>query len=261
MAAIGRRLGIVCLLLPGLAFAADGTLDAVERAGLARAESGRQAQQQVEVLGDRSRELLDAYQAELKLVDDLETYVGLLDAQLAGQREEIATLQTSITDVAAVERQLLPLLLRMVDALSRFVTLDVPFLQEERRRRIDRLETLMTRADVTVAEKVRRVFEAYQIENEYGRTLERYTAKLELDDGQFDAEFLRIGRLGLFFRIVGSADVGYYDRDAGRWQRLPSSPWRRLIDDGLKVAGQEVAPQLVHVPLDPAALGKRETGR
>jgi len=161
MSPIGRRSCVICLLLPGLLFGADGSLDELEAAGLERAEGGRLAQQEAEALSSEARELLDAYQAELELVGDLETYVQLLDAQLAGQREEIATLQTSIADVAVVERQLLPLMLRMVDALSRFVALDVPFLLDERRDRVERLERLMTRADVTVAEKVRRVFEAY----------------------------------------------------------------------------------------------------
>jgi hypothetical protein len=130
------------------------------------------------------------------------------------------------------------------------VELDVPFLLDERRERIDKLRALLGRSDVTVAEKSRRVFEAYQIENEYGRTIERYTAKLDLQGASYDAEFLRVGRLGLLYTTVGSGLVGYWDNRTRSWQPLESTPWSRMIDQGLKVAAQEVAPQLIHVPLD-----------
>ena len=65
----------------------------------------------------------------------------------------------------------MPLMSRMIGALEEFVEVDVPFLIDERRRRVGNLLDIMGRADVTVAEKYRRLVEAYQIENEYGRTI------------------------------------------------------------------------------------------
>jgi hypothetical protein len=122
---------------------------------------------------------------------------------------------------------------------------------------VAQLRELLGRSDVTVAEKCRRVFEAYQIENEYGRTIESYTAKLELPNGTFDAEFLRIGRLGLLYRTVGAEQAGYWDDGARAWAPLAASPWERLIEDGLRVARQEVAPQLIHLPVNAAEVAQR----
>jgi hypothetical protein len=141
---------------------------------------------------------------------------------------------------------------RMIESLDSFIQLDVPFLQEERQARVDKLRELLERSDVTVAEKARRVFEAYQVENDYGRTIEAYKGKLELADGQYDADFLRVGRVALMYRTVGADNLGYWDATSQGWRDLDAVPYRRLIDNGLKVARQEIAPELISIPLDPS---------
>lgn len=233
-------------------YAASANLEQIEQAGHQRITDGQQAQTSVNAIDDQSRKLVDDYQSELKLVQGLETYIELLDLQLEGQTEEITALEKSITDVAVIERQVLPLMLRMIRSLDTFVGLDMPFLLKERRNRVEKLKALMGRSDVTVAEKSRRVFEAYQIENDFGRTIEAYTAKLDLDGATFDAEFLRIGRIGLLYRTVGTERLGHWDVASKSWQPLDRTPWARLIEQGLRVARQEIAPQLVHVNLNPA---------
>ncbi len=166
-------------------------------------------------------------------------------------------LRRSITDVAVLERQVLPLMLKMINSLEAFIALDVPFLRAERSERIDKLRSLLGRSDVTVAEKCRRVFEAFQIENEYGRTIESYTAKLDLEGASYDAAFLRIGRLGLLYKTVGSNQVGYWDNHTASWQPLERTPWVRLINQSLKVARQEIAPELVHVAVNPSKVASQ----
>jgi hypothetical protein len=231
---------------------AESELDLVEREGIERSQEGRAAQERIDAVSDNTRNLVDDYRAELKLVDGLEAYIGMLDAQLQGQEEEMDILQQSIADVAVIERQILPMMARMIESLDSFIQLDVPFLQEERQARVDKLRELLKRSDVTVAEKARRVFEAYQIENDYGRTIEAYRGKLELADGQYDADFLRVGRVALMYRTVGADNLGYWDTTSQGWRDLDAVPYRRLIDNGLKVARQEIAPELISIPLDPS---------
>jgi len=228
------------------------TVGDIEQEGLRRITEGQKAQASIDEVHNETRSLLDEYHSRLKLVDGLRQYNGMLLKQLDNQSEEITILQGSIGNVAVVERQILPLMVRMIDGLEQFIELDVPFLLEERRERVATLRKLMSRADVTVAEKSRRVFEAFQIENDYGRTIETYKAKLELGSGSFDADFLRIGRAGLMYRTVGNEDVGYWDAEAGTWSALDGVPYRRYIEQGLKVANQEIAPELISIPLNPA---------
>lgn len=245
-----RTIALLVMGLLPLASAAQETVQEIEREGVERTAEGRAVQKQVDQLHDQSRKLIDEYYAHLKLVDGLKLYNGMLKQQLDGQTEEIGILQRSIADVATVERQILPLMSRMIDGLEQFVGFDVPFLIEERQQRIADLRGLLPRADVTVAEKSRRVLEAYQIENDYGRTIEAYRGKLALDTATFDADFLRVGRVALMYRVVGGKDVGFWDHKNKEWVPLAAGRWRRYVDQGLKVARQEVAPELISVALD-----------
>ncbi len=231
--------------------AAQEAVQQVEQQGIERTGKGQAVQEKVDAMHGRTRNLVDEYYAHLKLVEGLQLYNSMLGKQLQSQREEIALLIASISEVAVVSRQILPLMSRMVDGLEQFIELDMPFLLAERRQRVVKMRTLLVRADVTVAEKVRRVMEAYQVENDYGRTIEAYKEKLQLGDASFDADFLRIGRVGLLYRTVGSDAVGYWNKTQGEWMPLQSSRWRRHIEQGLKVARQEVAPELISIVLDP----------
>ena len=116
----------------------------------------------------------------MKEVEGILVYNTLLDRQIEDQEEELRNLRLSIDQVQFIERQVLPLLTRMIDGLEQFVALDVPFLIDERNQRVENLTVLLERADVTAAEKFRVVMEAWQIENDYARTIYTYTDELEI---------------------------------------------------------------------------------
>ena len=220
-------------------------------------ESGRiaenqQAQKRVDQVHQETMDLATEYQNKLKIVDGLKVYNALLQKQLDAQDREVATLRASIANATVIERQMVPLMMRMLDGLEEFIALDVPFLLEEREERVANLRALMERADLTVAEKSRRVFEAFQIENDYGRTLEAYKGKLDLGDRSYDVDFLRIGRIALLYRSVGNDRFGHWDTVENRWVETDQSQFKRNVDKGLKVARQEMAPELFTVPVPPA---------
>ncbi len=253
-----KHIAVPALLIPLTSFViAQDTIKDIESEGLARTGEGQQMQGQIDEVHKETRSLIDEYQSRLKLVAGLEHYNVMLNSQLLAQSQEILVLQESIGEVQVIERQILPLLARMIEGLDEFLVLDVPFLMTERRERTARLRELLVRSDVTVAEKSRRVLEAYQIENDYGRTIESYKDKLQLGEASFDADFLRVGRIGLLYRTVGNGEVGYWDRASKNWKPLANTPYRRYIDQGLKVANQEIAPELISIPFNPQEQVKR----
>ncbi len=217
-----------------------------------RLDDNQAAQREVDQVNETTRVLVAEYESRLKIVEGLRVYNTLLRDQLDAQEAEMATLRSSIGNAAVIERQMVPLLMRMLSGLEEFIALDVPFLRQEREERVADLRALMKRSDLTVAEKTRRVFEAYQIENDYGRTLEAYKGKLDLGERSWDVDFLRIGRIALLYRSVGNDRFGHWDLQAKRWVETDQSQFRRNVDKGLRIARQEMAPELFTIPIPPA---------
>ncbi len=221
--------------------------DAVEIRGQANSEL-TDAQGRIEALSDATDDLLTQYQSVLRQHESLRIYNRQLEALIAAQEVERASLVEQTDQVELVSRDVTPLMLRMIDALGAFVSLDVPFLEEERTGRILELRKLMQRADVTEAEKYRRIMEAYQIENEYGRTIEAYRSTLAKEGKELTVDFLRVGRIALVYQTLSESEAGVWNQDARRWDLLEAR-FRTAIRDGLRIARKQVAPDLIRLPL------------
>lgn len=242
-------MGTLLWLLAAPVALAQTQPDAVIDEGRDRLEDNQRAQQQVDQVHSETRSLVDRYQSLLKVVDDLTVYNQLLARQIANQETEIASLEGSIANAAVIERQILPLLSRMLDSLDRYIAADVPFLREEREQRVASLRRLIENPGLTNAEKTRRVFEAFQIENDFGNTLEAYRGQLDLEERTFDVDFLRVGKVSLTYRTVGGDDYGYWDNRDRRWREITASHYKRNIDKGIRMARQEMAPELLTLPI------------
>ena len=244
-----RALGIVVTLATAAPALAAETVDAVTAVGEQRAQEGAAAQKQIEQLSDQAGDLESQYKQVNKVVEGLAVYNDLLQKQVDNQRAEMAALSDSINKVSLIERQIVPLMMQMVETLDEFVTLDVPFLPTERAERVARLREMMERSDVTSAEKFRRILEAYQIENEYGRTIEAYKGTLELAGGTREVNFLRIGRVALLYQSDRGDLTGAWSQEARAWQTLPPETYKQAVSMGLKVARKQVAPDLLVLPV------------
>ena len=140
-------------------------------------------------------------------------------------------------------------MLRMIDSVKQFVSLDVPFLVDERQDRVSELELLLETQEITVAERFRKVMEAYQIENDYGRTIEAYTGTLSVDGATRNVEFLRIGRIALLYQTADGKTSGAWDQDERKWVVL-GNEYKNSIRQGLRIANKQIAPDLVLLPVD-----------
>jgi TolA-binding protein len=232
-----------------LATAADAqNLNQVLTQGERRIQLAQESQERVSNTVNQTRSLSEQYRQVLREIEGLEVYNTLLERQVARQERQKEQVRESIDQVTVVQRQIVPLMDRMIAGLEQFVALDVPFLEAERTNRVESLRATLERADVTVAEKFRRVMEAYQIENEYGRTIENYKGSLEVDGLVREVDFLRIGRVTLVYQTTDGQSQGVWDQSAGQWVAL-GSEYRNRIRQGLRVARRQLAPELLLMPI------------
>lgn len=214
-------------------------------------KSASKSQAKIDKIADQVQDKLQQYRTINKEVDGLDVYNGQLEKQIQSQLDEMAQLNLDIDQVSVIERQITPLMIRMIDGLEQFVALDVPFLPEERATRIAGLKEMMDKADVAVSEKFRRVLEAYQVEVDYGRTIEAYSGILTLNGQERDVDFLRLGRVALMYITRDGSLLGRWDVDSSNWQELDPE-YRMHITKGLRIAKKQLAPDLLTMPIKAA---------
>ena len=211
-------------------------------------ESGAESQKRVETMSTATDELISEYRLTNKKIESLNIFNRQLSAVIVSQNEELASLQRQIDDVEEVGRSVTPLMLKMIDSLAQFVEVDFPFLSEKRRARVDGLRVLMRRSDVADAERYRRILEAYQVESDFGRTIEAYPGVLNKDGAEVPVDFLRVGRIGLIYQTRDLEEVGAWNAELGAFEVLDSS-YFNWVSEGLRVAKKQSAPQLIRIPL------------
>ena len=226
----------------------DESLSKVVSAGKEINQSANKSQRRVNTISEQIQTKLQQFKTVNKEVDGLRVYNTQMNTQIENQLNELNQIASSMEQVSIIERQISPLMARMIDTLETFVDLDVQFLPTERSERIAGLKEMMERADVSVSEKFRRVLEAYQVEVEYGRTIEAYNGLLTIDGSERDVDFLRIGRVSLVYQTRDGQKLGLWNNNTKGWDELPAE-YRTKINKGLRIARKQLAPDLIIVPV------------
>jgi len=247
---IARTLLFLSVALPASGPLVAQTPQQAEAAQRAVQQDLAEAQADIDALDDETRELLLAYRSELARLDRLNDYNANLQVMLDSQAEEARQLERDLLALEDLRRNLVPLMLDMQEALADFVQLDKPFLVDERAARVAALADLQGRADVNLAEKYRRLIEAYIIETEYGQSLEAWEGRLELDGTPRTVEFLRLGRTAIYYLTLDHQRAGYWDADGGRWSALDGRHVDSIVK-AVRVARRQAPPDLLDLPLPP----------
>ena len=247
-----RKLAFTAVAATALTFSASALhAEGLDDIFAVSADGNRIAQaSQVRInnIANETDDLLQDYKRILKEIEGLRVYNAQLERQIAKQIVKMGELRTSIEEVTLIERQITPLMMRMMASLTEFINHDVPFLEGERHGRIERLNEMMDNPDVSPSEKFRNVFEAYQIENDYGRTIEAYEGTTEIEGSIRDVNFLRIGRVGLYYQTKDGSVSGMWNSKAKSWIELDDD-FGNAITEGIRIANNQATPNLINLPV------------
>lgn len=241
--------GLVAAMIAATAMSASAAnLDTALDKGVDRIATAQKAQVTIDKVDAKTRKAEREYRGVLKELEGLNVYIDQLNKQLKAQEVEMVQIEQSIRQVTLIERQITPLMLRMIESIDQFVQADVPFLKEERTARVERLKKVMSRSDVTVAEKYRKVMEAYQTEIDYGRTIESYRGETEIAGATREVDFLRTGRIGLMYQTLDGKELGVWNSQKQAFEALDPA-YKSNVMMGIRIAREQAAPDLIKIPV------------
>jgi len=207
------------------------------------------SQEKITDLSVETQELLGEYRLVLQQIDRLIAYNDYVERLITDQEEQIIDINRQLQEFALIERGIVPLMLESIETLDRFIDLDVPFLLEERKDRVNRLRVIMNESDITVSEKFRQIMDAYQIETSFGSDIEAYTGFLEIDGENRQVDFLRIGRTSLTYQTPDQNQTGFWNKQTQEWEDLPRK-YTDHVKEGLRIAKKQITPDLIQLPVE-----------
>lgn len=169
---------------------------------------------------------------------------------IEGVKENIANLEFKKAELNKLREQLEPYLEEVIERLAAFVEQDIPFLPEERQRRLNALRDSMNNYNVPLSEKMRRVFaEGLQIEAQYGKMIEAWEdVTLNLGGADTQVTIFRLGRVGMIYMSIDQTQIGRWNQKTKQWEPLPED-YIRDVRVALDMAQRRRAAEIVDLPI------------
>jgi len=206
------------------------------------------SQKRIDVSAEKALTLKAEIEQLKEEVRNLEVYRDHLTALVASQESEVVSLDSQIGEIKSTRQGIVPLMYQMVDGLKEILADDVPIKLEQRQKRVAKLESMMTRADVSDAEKYRRILEAYQIELDYGTKLGLYQGQIVVNGESREADVLYLGRISLVARSLNGTKFWSWDQKSKQWLDIDAS-LKSDLDKAFSIAAKQTAPSLITLPV------------
>lgn len=230
------------------AMAQENTVKGVSQEQGKNIKAAQESQAKVDKLAEDTQTIRGEYRQVLQAIENSRIYNQQIRDLIQGQKDEMVKIDKEMDNVKETTRQITPLMAKMKDALTDFVKVDLPFFKDERQKRMDDLKDLFVASGVSVSERYRKVLEAYLIESEYGQTLESYKDSVELDGNRVSADFLKVGRVGLYYLTKDGKKGGIWNLQTQKWEPLSSSD-KVLVGKAVKMALKQASPTLLTIPV------------
>lgn len=242
---------LLAVLLAGFARGQEPSLTGILDAGAESARAGQEAQARIDALAGENDALLAEYRSLSRQLEGLSLHNARLERQYEDQQRRLADIAAAREGAVGLQREIAPLLTRMIDSLEQFIALDLPFLPDERRARIVALREALDRSDTPLDAAFGAVLEAYRAELDYAGRMGSWTGTVQVDGEPRTADFLHIGRSLLLAQTADGQRNLRWDPATAAWVSLDTD-YAGALRDGIRIARGEITPRVLRLPL-PAA--------
>lgn len=246
-------IAVVGLCGAGLAYG-QGQASLVDRSAEAQRHQA-ELQARIDAADDETRRLIGELREARAEAQRVEAYNAELARLVERQEATLARRERALEGAATTREGLPPLLRGMVERLDHWIEADLPFLRDERRARVASLERVLSDPALAPAERLDRVLAAWRGELAYGRELDAWRGLL---DGEREVDFLRLGRIGLYYLTPDAREGGVWKAEAQAWQPLDKAS-RQALEKGLRIAREQRAPALLTLPVSQPISGDATT--
>ena len=232
------------VLASGALMASDETVDQA-----AQSVEAQQAQSELQQQIDRADEATRSAIEELRRLEQetrqMEAANATLSSRLVSEAERQQRLNQAL-DTLSDTRAALPMIEQdMTEQLTRWIESDLPFLTDERLARVASAGS----PEASSAERIASLIEAWRAELAYGREVDSWRGRLEIEGASpREVEYLRIGRIGFYYLTPDGREGGVWDKEERTWLAL-DEPARRQVRNGLRIAADQRTPELLQLPL------------
>ena len=211
-------------------------------------QHAKQSQHTVAKLDRETEQLLAEYQRLMQQSDYQQAYNTELNIRIQEQQQEIEKVKQELVDLQITRLHIMPFLREKTADLKRFIELDLPFEQSERLATVSNLENLLASSKASLAEKYRRVMEVWHTESDYSYNLATYRGEIEVAGETLSVNFLRIGRMALYWQTLDGKRGAYWQTANKQWQMLESKDLS-AVRLAIRVADKQMPPQLLSLPI------------
>ncbi|MEO1889327.1 MAG: DUF3450 domain-containing protein [Cycloclasticus sp.] len=242
-------LGMVLALNMVSGHGAAAEADSVLAEGKSKTVAAQTSQNKIDKLAGQTYDILQDFRLVNKQLEGIKVYNAQLEKQLENQQKTMLDIAFSIENATVIERQIIPLAIKMLDALEQYVNLDIPFLRDTRLTSISQVRENLQATHFSTSEKFRQVLELYDIESEYGSTIDQYSGLLGVEGKERKVTFMRVGRIAFLYQSSDQNHTGVWNARDKKWDPVDSSDFRSSTAKAIRIAKKQAAIDVLDLPI------------
>jgi regulator of replication initiation timing len=236
------------LALAGSNIAAADALTDLQKAEAQIFKQSAKSQAKINNIYEQTQDLLADYRNTVDQADVLRGYNDHVQRMVDDQQANLVSLQEQIDGIDEIKQGVVPLMYKMIDALDKFIELDVPMNIDNRKERVANLRDVMNDSNVNTSEQFRLVLEAYEIEASYGTIFDAYQAEIDLGGRTLTADFVHMGRVAFVAQSLDAKNSWLWNNESRAWEEL-GDEYIKPITDTIRMARKQLPKDLTKLPV------------